>query len=48
MRKLWSDSRPTLSPWMREELDPLTQKLEHLIHILHDLDFEAVVRMLRK
>lgn len=44
MRKPWSHIQPTLFPWMHEELDPVTEKLEHLIHILDDLDIEAVVR----
>jgi hypothetical protein len=44
MRKPWSHIQPTLFPRMREELDPVTEKLEHLIHILDDLDIEAVVR----
>lgn len=44
MRKSWNHIHPNLFPWMREELDPLTEKLERLIHILDDLDIETVVR----
>lgn len=45
MRKPWGHIQSDLFPEMREELDPLTEKLERLIHILDDLDLEAVVRM---
>jgi hypothetical protein len=45
MRKPWGHIQASLFPEMREELDPLTEKLERLIHILDDLDLEAVVRM---
>jgi len=44
MRKPWSHIQKSLFPWMHEELDPVTEKLEQLIHILDDLDIEAVVR----
>ena len=45
MRKPWSHIQASLFPEMREELDPLTEKLERLIHILDGLEIEVVVRM---
>jgi hypothetical protein len=45
MRKLWNHIPPKLFPEMREELDPLSERLVRLIHILDDLDVETVVRL---
>jgi hypothetical protein len=39
----WINSQPSLFPWLEEELDPLTAKLERLIIILDTLGLEAFV-----
>src|SRR5690349_1044103 len=39
----WINSRPSLFPWLEEELDPLTTKLERLVIILDTLGLEAFV-----
>lgn len=39
----WSHIQSSLLPWLREELDPLTAKLEQLIIILDTLGLEAYV-----
>ena len=45
MRKLWNHIPPKLFPEMHEELDPLSERLVRLIHILDDLDVETIVRL---
>jgi hypothetical protein len=37
----WINSQPSLFPWLEEELDPLTTKLERLVIILDTLGLEA-------
>src|SRR3954447_279883 len=39
----WINNQPSLFPWLEEELDPLTAKLERLIIILDTLGLEAFV-----
>src|SRR3954465_13123105 len=39
----WINSQPSLFPWLEEELDPLTTKLERLVIILDTLGLEAFV-----
>src|SRR5689334_21814394 len=39
----WINSQPSLFPWLEEELDPLTGKLERLVIILDMLGLEAFV-----
>src|SRR4051812_50043854 len=39
----WINSQPSLFPWLEEELDPLTAKLERLVIILDTLGLEAFV-----
>ncbi|HEY0310894.1 MAG TPA: transposase, partial [Allosphingosinicella sp.] len=39
----WINSQPSLFPWLEEELDPLTVKLERLIIILDTLGLDAFV-----
>jgi hypothetical protein len=39
----WINSQPSLFPWLEEELDPITAKLERLIIILDTLGLEAFV-----
>ena len=39
----WINSQPSLFPWLEEELDPLTGKLERLVIILDTLGLEAFV-----
>ena len=39
----WNRIQTALFPWMREELDPLTEALERLIHVLDTIRLEAFV-----
>src|SRR3954452_23185789 len=39
----WINRQPSLFPWLEEELDPLTAKLERLVIILDTLGLEAFV-----
>ena len=39
----WINSQPSLFPWLEEELDPITAKLERLIIILDTLGLDAFV-----
>src|SRR3954463_7300200 len=39
----WINNQPSLFPWLEEELDPLTAKLEGLIIILDTLGLDAFV-----
>src|SRR3954463_1926203 len=39
----WINSQPSLFPWLEEELDPLTVRLERLIIILDTLGLDAFV-----
>ena len=43
MMARWSHIQSALFPWMREELDPLTEGLERLIHVLDTIRLEAFV-----
>ena len=43
MMARWSHIQSALFPWMREELDPLTEGLERLIHVLATIRLEAFV-----
>ena len=44
MRARWSYIQPYLFPFLREEIPPLTAKLEQLIHVLDTIGLEAYVR----
>ena len=39
----WINRQPELFPWLEEEIDPVTAKLERLIIILDTLGLEAFV-----
>lgn len=39
----WINRQPELFPWLEEEIDPVTAKLERLIYILDTLGLEAFV-----
>ena len=43
MMARWNHIQTALFPWMREELDPLTEALERLIHVLDTIRLEAFV-----
>ena len=43
MMARWSHIQTALFPWMREELDPFTEALERLIHVLDTIRLEAFV-----
>src|SRR5271165_7236573 len=44
MKARWSYIQPYLFPFLREEVDPLTAKLEQLIYVLDTIGLEAYVR----
>src|SRR5208283_2937561 len=44
MKARWSYIQPFLFPFLREEIPPLTAKLEQLIHVLDTIGLEAYVR----
>ena len=44
MKARWSYIQPYLFPFLREEIDPLTAKLEQLIYVLDMIGLEAYVR----
>src|SRR5271165_1298618 len=44
MKARWSYIQPYLFPFLREEVDPLTAKLEQLISVLDTIGLEAYVR----
>ena len=44
MRARWSYIQPYLFPFLREEVDPLTAKHEHLVYALDTIGLEAYVR----
>ncbi len=44
MKARWSAIQPWLFPFLREEVDPLTAKLEQLIPVLDAIGLEAYVR----
>ncbi len=44
MKARWSYIQPFLFPFLREEVDPLTAKLEQLIYALDTIGLEAYVR----
>lgn len=44
MRARWSYIQPYLFPFLRQEIDPLTAKLEQLVHALDMIGLEAYVR----
>jgi hypothetical protein len=44
MKLRWSHIQPFLFPWMREEVDPLTQKLQQLVTVLDVVGLESFVR----
>jgi len=44
MKARWSYIQPYLFPFLRQEIDPLTAKLEQLVHALDMIGLEAYVR----
>src|SRR5208283_1748276 len=44
MKARWSYIQPYLFPFLHEEVDPLTAKLEQLIYVLDTIGLEAYVR----
>ena len=46
MKLRWSHIQPSLFPFLREEVNPLTEKLERLIVVLDSIGLESFVRAL--
>jgi hypothetical protein len=43
----WNHIQPSLFPWLREEIDPLTEMLGHLVVVLDNIGLQAFVPVAR-